>query len=93
MAASGGLGDGTTGPGDCGAFAPCRAARVGLARAILRGMADGRARDDELAATVEALRARVEALEADADDGEDEVEWLTPWRGFLLGAGLGFLFG
>lgn len=54
-------------------------------------MAGGRARDDELAATVEALRARVEALEADADDGE--VEWLTPWRGFLLGAGLGFLFG
>lgn len=50
----------------------------------------GRARDDELAAAVEALRARVEALEA--DDG-DEVEWLTPWRGFLLGAGLGFLFG
>ena len=51
-------------------------------------MAGERARDDELAATVEALRARVEALEADA-----EVEWLTPWRGFLLGAGLGFLFG
>ena len=53
----------------------------------------GRARDDELAAEVEALRARVEALEAEADDDEDEVEWLTPWRGFLLGAGLGFLFG
>ena len=55
----------------------------------------GRARDDELAAAVEALRARVEALEAEAeaDDDEDEVEWLTPWRGFLLGAGLGFLFG
>ena len=46
----------------------------------------GRARDDELAAAVE-------ALEAEADDDEDEVEWLTPWRGFLLGAGLGFLFG
>lgn len=57
-------------------------------------MADERARDDELAATVEALRARVAALEADADGDDDvEVEWLTPWRGFLLGAGLGFLFG
>ena len=62
------------------------------ARRYTAGMA-GRARDDELAAAVEALRARVEALEAEADDDEDEVEWLTPWRGFLLGAGLGFLFG
>lgn len=56
-------------------------------------MAGERARDDELAVAVEALWARVEALEADADDADVEVEWLTPWRGFLLGAGLGFLFG
>lgn len=68
---------------------PCRC--VGSVR-YTAGMA-GRARDDELAAAVEALRARVEALEAEADDDGDEVEWLTPWRGFLLGAGLGFLFG
>ena len=81
MVADGGHGDGTTGPGDCSVFAPCHAARVGCTR-YTAGMA-GRARDDELAATVEAL---------EADDDEDEVEWLTPWRGFLLGAGLGFLF-